>query len=213
MWIAVVVAVLVAALVAVVATSGSDDDPAPTAGGVGDDGSETVAAQEQADVQVSGTALAPFEGGPDPAVGQVAPQLTGVDFSGNPVSVAADGVPSVLVFVTHWCPHCQAEVPVLVQHFADAGLPQGVDVVAVSTSATDTRPNYPPSAWLAGEDWDLPVLVDDADATAAEAFGLTGFPYFVALDAENRVVARASGELGVDAFDALAAAALDGTQG
>lgn len=64
----------------------------------------------------------------------------------------------------------------------------------LATSIDPDRPNYLPSAWLERESWSVPTLADAADSPAALAFGLSSFPYFVALDAENRVVARASGE-------------------
>lgn len=49
---------------------------------------------------------------------------------------------------------------------------------------------------------DRSSLADATDSRAAQAFGLSSFPYFVALDSENRVVARASGELTVEQWEA-----------
>ena len=66
------------------------------------------------------------------------------------------------------------------------------------------QPNYPPSAWLADESWPTPVLADSTDSAAAKAFGLPGYPYFVAVDRTGRVVARTSGEITTDQFAALA---------
>src|SRR5690606_20257865 len=81
------------------------------------------------------------------------------------------------------------------------GLPEGVDLVAVSTAADERRPNYPPAAWLDREGWTAPTLVD-GDGAAATASGGSAFPFFVAVDGGGTVVARTSGELGADQPDA-----------
>jgi thiol-disulfide isomerase/thioredoxin len=112
----------------------------------------------------------------------------------------------VLLFVAHWCPHCQAEVPV-VQAWLDSGrLDPSVDLISVATGIDPARPNYPPDAWLAREHWSPPVLVD-GDQAVATSYGLKAFPYWVAVDAAGKVVVRATGELTPDQLDALAAAA------
>jgi hypothetical protein len=49
------------------------------------------------------------------------------------------------------------------------------------------------------------VLVDAERGTAAAAYGLESFPYFVALDAAGKVTGRASGELGLGQLRALLA--------
>ncbi|MGI8938357.1 MAG: TlpA family protein disulfide reductase [Iamia sp.] len=68
------------------------------------------------EVTAEGEPLAPYVAdSADPAIGQVAPTLTGIDPAGDPVTIdpGAEG-PMVIAFVAHWCPHCQAEVPRLV---------------------------------------------------------------------------------------------------
>ena len=67
-----------------------------------------------------------------------------------------------------------------------------------------------PAEWLAAEDWTVPTL-DDVDNSVAPQFGLSGFPYFVATDADGTVVARGSGELTTDQFDQLVEAARTGS--
>ena len=52
--------------------------------------------------------------------------------------------------------------------------------------------------------YDVPTLVDDAEATAANAYGLSGFPFAVAIDADGQVVARTSGEVGSEGLEQLA---------
>ena len=53
-------------------------------------------------------------------------------------------------------------------------------------------------------------MADSASGTAANAYGLPGFPYFVALDSSGKVVGRASGEITTDQFAKLANGALKG---
>ncbi|HET6949659.1 MAG TPA: TlpA disulfide reductase family protein [Acidimicrobiales bacterium] len=204
--------VVVALIVAVVAGGGGDDDTATDGtatdgGATGQDAGDAAGsdAATTGTVEVSGTPLPALpDSGDDPAVGQAFPTLTGVDQSGAPMTITADGRPKMIVFVAHWCPHCQREVPV-VQDWVDEGnLPDWVDLVSVSTAIDPTRPNFPPDAWLADEGWTAPVLVD-ADNAAAEAAGLPAYPYFVAIDPEGKVVTRASGELSTEALDAIVA--------
>lgn len=140
----------------------------------------------------------------DPAVGLRVPEVDGRSFDGTPVRITADGRPKLIVFLAHWCPHCQREVPV-VQAWLDAeGMPAGVDLVSVATAIDPNRPNYPPDAWLAREHWSLPVIVD-ADNQVATRYGLTAFPFWVALAADGTVAQRLTGELTPEQLDALVA--------
>lgn len=142
----------------------------------------------------------------DPAIGQAIPEVRGQDFTGNAVSISADGRPKLLLFIAHWCPHCQREVPV-VQAWVNAGrLPEQVELVSIATAIDPNRPNFPPDAWLAGEHWTPPVVVDSDNSVAAR-YGLTAFPFWVVVDANGKVVERLTGELTTDQLDALVAAA------
>ena len=51
------------------------------------------------------------QAGADPAVGVKAPKISGEDFGGEAVTFGDSGTPTAVVFLAHWCPHCQAEVP------------------------------------------------------------------------------------------------------
>ena len=83
-------------------------------GSSGDD-SSADGLQQFGDVTVNGDELAPYaEGADDPAIGMVAPEVIGEGFTGNAVTTKTDS-PHMIVFLAHWCPHCQAEVPLLVQ--------------------------------------------------------------------------------------------------
>jgi hypothetical protein len=194
--VAAVTAVVLALVVAVVLGDGDEDTTATT------DPSDMATTGT---VVASGTPLPEFTGeGDDPAVGMTLPTLTGTDQAGAPMTIGASGRPTMIVFLAHWCPHCQSEVPVIQEWVDGGGLPSGVDLVSVSTAIDPARPNYPPDAWLNREGWTAPVLVD-ADGTAAAAAGLSAFPFFVGIDADATVVARTSGELSLDQLDALAA--------
>lgn len=131
----------------------------------------------------------------DPAIGKTLPTLTGEGFSSQDVTVGPSTQPRIVVFLAHWCPHCQAEVPVIVELAADGRL-EGVQVDTIVTSTSEDLPNYPPSKWLKREDWPFkPVLVDDARSRGLIAFGGTNFPYFVFVASDGAVVGRWSGEL------------------
>jgi cytochrome c biogenesis protein CcmG/thiol:disulfide interchange protein DsbE len=146
-------------------------------------------------LRVSGEPLPALgEDGADPAAGRPAPELWGASFDGRPVTIARDGAPKALVFLAHWCPHCRAELPVLVRWLDNGRLPSGVRLYAVSTAVRPGLPGYPPSGWLREAGWPAPVLADDQAGSAATAFGLSGYPFFVLVDGRGRVVARASGE-------------------
>jgi uncharacterized cupredoxin-like copper-binding protein len=159
--------------------------------------------RESGEVTVSGEQLPVLsQAGTDPAVGRRAPALSGTDFEGRPVATAASGKPQVVILLAHWCPHCRNEVPRITSWLRQAGTPAGVSLVSVSTGTDNARPNYPPSAWLGRERWPLPVVVDDTSGTAAKAYGLSGFPFFVFIDADGTVAGRYAGELDVEDLQA-----------
>lgn len=178
-------------------TSG-DDDPAE-------------ATPQTAPVEVDGEALPAFtDPQTDPAVGQPAPALHGTGFDGDPSAVEPGQGPLVVIFAAHWCPHCQREVAELSPWLAQGGAEElGVEVVAVSTGVDDTAPNYPPSAWFEDEGWPAPVLLDDDGNTAADAYGLSGYPFFAFVNADGIVVGRMSGSLGVDTFETVLQALIE----
>ena len=187
---AIVAVVIVAAIVAVVMSA--------SAGGGG------VAEPATSPIGVSGSALPELtDPAADPAVGEPIPTLTGTDLSGDPITIGPDDGPTAIVILAHWCPHCQAEVPLLVDYLESTGMPEGVELVAVSTAISSAQPNYPPSTWLEGEGWTAPTMIDDASNTALTALGIGNFPGFVFVDAEGRVIGRVTGELPIATFDEI----------
>jgi thiol-disulfide isomerase/thioredoxin len=196
-------AVVVAAILAIVlpgsprpSGGGSSTVPPSLAGGgspasgapAGSLGSSTVPV-------VTGTALPKYApGGSDVAIGQAIPEVSGAGFDGTPATIEANGKPKVILFLAHWCPHCQAEVPVL-QAWADAGgVPSGVEIISVATAIDPNAPNYPPDEWLAREGWTFPVIVDPTNSVAS-AYGLSAFPFWVFVGPDGTVRARATGEM------------------
>ena len=195
----VVAAVAIAGVLAIVLPgsnaprTGGSSSVAPSASG-----GATAAASGSGAVdepKISGDALPQFEGPDgDGAVGLAAPTVEGSDFTGTKVSIAADGRPKVIVFLAHWCPHCQAAVPLLQTWVSAGGVPDGVDLVSVATGIDPSRPNYPPDAWLQREGWTVPVIADTTNSVA-QAYGLPAYPYWVFVGADGKVVARTVGEL------------------
>jgi thiol-disulfide isomerase/thioredoxin len=187
--------VLVAAIIAIAVSGGGDSNNA-----------ETEGLEQIRPVEVSGAALPAFPGNEaassDPALGGPIPVVTGQSFDGTPVTIAPTGNPQMLLFVAHWCPHCQAEVPVLSDWMNEGGLPADVELTTIATGTSADAPNYPPSEWLAEYSWPSPILADSEDFAAANAFGLPSYPYFVLVDGDGNVVARATGELTTEQLDA-----------
>jgi thiol-disulfide isomerase/thioredoxin len=206
----VVVLVLVALVVAVVAGGGDDGGDETSTGGstpvtTGDGSGGTTG---DGSVTVDGTPLPQLEDpSDDPAVGEAVPAISGTDIDGQPLTIEPDGRAKMIVVLAHWCPHCQAEVPVIVDWVADGGLPDDVDLVGIATANSPERPNYPAKDWLDGEGWDAPTLLDDDEQAAAIAVGTSAYPFMVVTNADGEVVARTSGELSTDQLSDLVAEA------
>ena len=164
-------------------------------------GSTAAGAVEVRPVTTTGSALPAFATSTsDPAVGRTIPTVTGTSFDGKPVSITNDGKAKIVLFVAHWCPHCQREVPLLADDLRQTPLPPNVEMITISTGVNPGAPNYPPSKWLAGVNWPTPVIADDSRNSAATAYGLTGYPYLVFIDAHDHVQFRSSGEMPLAEF-------------
>jgi thiol-disulfide isomerase/thioredoxin len=170
----------------------------------GDDEPAVPIGAETGPIEVLDPPLPRFSS-PDLALGETAPRFVATDSTGQTLEIGGDGVPRVIGFFAHWCSHCQAEVPHTVAWLEDNEIPDGVDVVAVSTAVEPAGDNYPPSAWFTRERWPEPYVLDDADGTLATAYGLSAFPYWVAVDAQGEVVFRITAELSDEQFEAMLA--------
>ncbi len=177
-----------------------------TDAGSGGGGSGQIA--ETWPVEVSGS-LVPLGDGDDPAIGQPAPTLSGFSFDGTPVTVDPSKGPVMLVFLAHWCPHCNREVPAL-NEWRDSGrVPEGLQVIAVTTAVRADAEHYPPSRWITEEmGWTWPVLADSPDNEAAIAFGVSGFPFSAIVGEDGTVLGRVSGELGLAGIEQFVAESL-----
>jgi thiol-disulfide isomerase/thioredoxin len=193
--------ILIAAIIAI----------AVAASGGGDGGEATADGLEVRGVEAIGDPLPPLaDPANDPAIGSQAPIVSAATFGGDRVALDGDSGTRIYGFFAHWCGHCQAELPRIVDFLDTTGLPDGVDLWAISTGVDPSRGNYPPSAWFAREGYDLPVLMDSSTSQLATAFGLVRYPYFVAINGDNEIVARVSGELNASQFSQLLLTAQQG---
>ena len=216
---AIVAAVAIAAVGFVVALGGSDSDESPQivadpiavavepgdttpdGNAAGDEGSQPV--------DITGEYLPTFSGDPFDAAGMVAPVVSGFDVNGDPITIdaAADG-PYMLVFLAHWCPHCNREIPRLLEWQANGGVPAELKIVGVATAVSPDGPNYPPREWLAAKEWAWPTLLDQSTGNgdagvAAQAYGASGWPYFVIVGADGLVKVRGAGEMAIEQLQSM----------
>lgn len=163
---------------------------------------------EFGELAVTGEALPAMPSGQsvvsaDPAVGLVAPEVQGQDFDDSSVSISHDGTPKAIVFLAHWCSHCQAEVPRVQAWLDQTGGVDGVDVMSVTTSASSGQQNWPPSEWLSRENWTSPNVRDNQDSSALSAYGGSSFPYWVFLNGDGTVAARVAGQTDVTTLESI----------
>lgn len=157
---------------------------------------------EFGDVTINGESLPLMENGAavvanDPASGTTAPEASGVDFDDSAVAISHDGTPTAVVFLAHWCSHCQSEVPTVQAWLDSTGGVPGVDMVSVTTSANSGQPNWPPSEWLDRENWTTPNIRDDSDSSLFQAYGGRSFPYWVFLNGDGTVAHRQAGRIDI----------------
>lgn len=184
---AIAAVVVIAAVIAVIATRSDNASAGP----------------QTYPVTVSGPPLATYPeqpGGTDPAIGQTPPTLTGRSlFDGSPLSITpGGGSPQMIVILAHWCPHCQHEVPVLVDWLNSAAKPADLKVTAISTAYNLSSENSPASTWLTKANWPTPVMADSDNSDGANAYGLRYFPYLVVLGPDGTVKGRTTGEMTAD---------------
>lgn len=133
---------------------------------------------------------------PDPAVGLPAPVITALDYEDVPVTIGGSDRAKVLVFLAHWCPVCNQELPTLRSIIDADGVPDEVDLVLVTTGLDPGRPNWPPRTWL--DDAGLGAVTtvrDDADDAMMRAFGLRAYPAWAVVGADGTLLARRQGLL------------------
>lgn len=163
-----------------------------------------VILNQTASVEVTGDVLPRFAE-PDTGLGLSPPMLEGVDFDGDTVAVDPSTGAQVVLFVAHWCQHCQDEIPEVSEWLAAGSLPDGVTMTIVSTGVDMTAPNYPPSEWLTDAGISVPILLDNSLGVAANAYGLSAFPYWVVIDGDGAVALRHAGRLPIELLDQMVA--------
>lgn len=152
--------------------------------------------QSDFEIEISGKKLEKLpKSGLDTVIGLDAPIVSGKSFIQENIKISSAGKPTIILFLAHWCSHCQAEVDMLGPWIKDNPVSDDLKFFAVATSIDKSRPNYPPDKWLDKEVWPVPTLVDDKDSSAGKAFGLTSFPTWIILDSEGKVINRFSGSI------------------
>jgi len=123
--------------------------------------------------------------------GDEVPTFSGPGLTGGTVDWAQfRGSPTVLAVWAPWCPHCQAELPVLGQ--VSARFP-GVKVVTVE-SAVGARTGPSGEGFFAEHRLFFPTVVDDG-TKIMDALGVSGTPTIYFVGSDGRVVDSAVGEL------------------
>lgn len=189
-----VVALLALVAVIIVAFSGNDD--------------RVPGAMEQQPVTVTGSPLPSYRDQssqqPNEAIGSVAPELRGRTFTGEEVKLEKDGRAKIVMIVSHSCVYCREELPRVAKWIKqNSATYPDVQFQAISTGASPSAVNYPPSSWFKREKWELPVLVDNRLNEAASAYGLSAYPYTAVLDANFTVLERREGATPNDAFEEM----------
>ena len=168
----------------------------------GDDPSNLYQNAAFGPIELDGDPIGLFQGQgidlSDAAIGLTAPVITGEDYNGNSITIGNDGKPKILVFLAHWCQFCQAEVPRLNARFSGAISEDGVDFYTVATSTNSTRGNFPPAPWLDNSGITFPNVMDNVAQDAAQAYGISAFPFWVAINADGTIAGRGAGGFSAD---------------
>jgi cytochrome c biogenesis protein CcmG, thiol:disulfide interchange protein DsbE len=189
-----------------------------TSGGSSDTTTDTVVTvpggvqpAEYQKVSSTGGLLAPLpESGADPETGKSVAVLKGYDLQGRPVTIdpAGEGKATMVVFLAHWCPHCNREIPVLNKWRESGEVPTGLRVVGITTGSKADQANWPPSKWMTAMKWPFEVMADSEAQEAAAAYGVAGYPFIAFVGANGKITARTSGEIPVEQLQIYANAAV-----
>lgn len=189
-----------------------------TSGGSSDTTTDTVVTvpggvqpAEYQKVSSTGGLLAPLpESGADTETGKSVAVLKGYDLQGRPVTIdpAGEGKATMVVFLAHWCPHCNREVPVLNKWRESGEVPTGLRVIGITTGSKADQANWPPSKWMTAMKWPFEVMADSEAQEAAAAYGVAGYPFMAFVGANGKITARTSGEVPVEQIQIFANAAV-----
>lgn len=122
----------------------------------------------------------------------LAPNFTVYDKDGKAVKLSDfRGKPVVLNFWASWCGPCQSEMP----DFNEKHGELGEDIHFLMVNLTDNAKEKENAlALLAKKGYTFPVYFD-TDIDAAIAYGVSSIPATYFIDAEGRLIARASGAI------------------
>ena len=189
-----------------------------TSGGSSDTTTDTVVTvpggvqpAEYQKVSSTGGLLAPLpESGADTETGKSVAVLKAYDLQGRPVTIdpAGEGKATMVVFLAHWCPHCNREIPVLNKWRESGEVPTGLRVVGITTGSKADQANWPPSKWMTAMKWPFEVMADSEAQEAAAAYGVAGYPFIAFVGANGKITARTSGEIPVEQLQIYANAAV-----
>ena len=189
-----------------------------TSGGSSDTTTDTVVTvpggvqpAEYQKVSSTGGMLAPLpESGADTETGKSVAVLKGYDLQGRPVTIdpSGEGKATMVVFLAHWCPHCNREIPVLNKWRESGEVPTGLRVIGITTGSKADQANWPPSKWMTAMKWPFEVMADSEAQEAAAAYGVAGYPFMAFVGANGKITARTSGEVPVEQIQIFANAAV-----
>ena len=129
--------------------------------------------------------------GPQLEIGDQVPAFSAPGLDGGTVSWGDyEGSPTVLVVWASWCPHCQAELPILVPATQAR---EGIELVSVTT-AIGQNPGPTPSEFLADEGLTMTTAVDDDAGTLLQGLGVSSFPTVYYVNADGTVANVSIGE-------------------
>jgi cytochrome c biogenesis protein CcmG/thiol:disulfide interchange protein DsbE len=144
------------------------------------------------------------DSGEDMAIGLSLGQVSGVWYADGTVHTIdpADGTARAWLVWAHWCPHCQAELPIVKAWYEEnAAANPDMDIVSIATAIDDSGPN-PLLPYLADEEFPFPVIIDDSGGLSAR-FGVNAFPFWVFTAPDGTVLGRTVGELPEDQLTAI----------
>jgi len=131
-----------------------------------------------------------FTGDPasDPARGKPAPIIT----TNQNVWPAEDKY-TVMFSIAHWCPHCDDELPNIIDAAQSAS--DDVEVVLVSSAEDKTADNFPGDEWIRSKGWEGVVIDDTPTSAVLQSFGSNSFPFAMVVGPDGNVISRTVGSL------------------